>query len=78
MKKHVLTHCSILALLSAVSAFAGVTVSSPINGSTINRKRLLQSLGVHLLRERRSFHGNLPGPISVGVRAQWIHSEHDS
>ena len=36
MKKHVLTPLPLLAFLSAVSAFAGVTVSSPINGSTIN------------------------------------------
>ena len=36
MKKHVLTPLPLLAFLSAASAFAGVTVSSPINGSTIN------------------------------------------
>ena len=35
MKKHVLSTLSIL-FLSAASAFAGVTVSSPTNGSTVN------------------------------------------
>ncbi len=36
MKKHALTTLSALAFCSSVSAFAGVTVSSPINGSTVN------------------------------------------
>lgn len=36
MKKHALTKISILVLFSAASAFAGVTVSSPTNGSTVN------------------------------------------
>jgi hypothetical protein len=36
MKKHVLSTLSILLLCSAVSAFAGVTVSSPTNNSTVN------------------------------------------
>jgi hypothetical protein len=36
MKKHVLSTLSILVLCSAVSAFAGVTVSSPTNNSTVN------------------------------------------
>src|SRR5205814_2113909 len=36
MKKHVLATLSILVLCSAVSAFAGVTVSSPTNNSTVN------------------------------------------
>ncbi len=36
MKKRALTTLSALAFCSSVSAFAGVTVSSPINGSTVN------------------------------------------
>ena len=36
MKKHVLSTLSILILFSAAYAFAGVTVSSPANGSTVN------------------------------------------
>lgn len=68
MKKHVLSALSIL-VLSAVSAFAGVTVSSPSNGSTVNNSVYFKASATTSCSKGVASMGIYPAPYQLAYVA---------
>lgn len=70
MKKHVLSTISMLVFFTSASAFAGVTVSSPTNGSTVNSNVTFKATASTSCSQGIASMGIYPAPYQLAYTVQ--------